>query len=144
MVLGVLLLCGCATTSQQAPVKTRTVKLGDTRHHIESVVKDPARRAELLRLTDRLAVEVENLNDFDAQHLSRMAVLSADYDASESAIRNVGRSFRRGRDPLQRRMVDTVFKMKASAEPGEWQSLCRIAFTEATDSMVIKRIQPES
>jgi len=96
---GVLFLFACVIVTRQVPVETRDASVEETRCYIESEVSDPVRRGSLVRASALLAARVGQLNAFDAQALSRMTLLSADYQTSDFTIRSVARSVRRRRPP---------------------------------------------
>jgi hypothetical protein len=144
--LGVLLasvfMGGCS--SKEEPVETEAVKLKETRKQIDDGVSNPAVQTKLLALTTQLEQQVKRLNDFDANGLSRVALLSADYKTTDSALLQANQTFRLRRGPLQSRIADTLFEMKAATPAAEWPALGRVAFNDAVNNMVIKKIQPEA
>jgi hypothetical protein len=145
--LGVMLvsvfLWGCASKGS-GPVKTEAVNLKETRGVIDKDVSDGAVQSRLLALTSQLEQQVQQLNDFDANGLSRLAEMSANYKTSDSALLQANQTFRLRRAPLQSRIADTLFAMKAAAPASVWPKLGRTALDDSVDNMVIKKIQPDS
>ncbi|MEM8955190.1 MAG: hypothetical protein AAGD22_13645 [Verrucomicrobiota bacterium] len=134
---------GCASKGS-GPVKTDSVNLNDTRSAIEKNVKDSAAKSRLLALTTQLEQQVQQLNDFDANGLSRVAEMSANYKTSDNALLQANQTFRIRRAPLQSRIADTLFAMKSATPAAVWPTVGRTAYTDAVDNMVIKKIQPET
>ena len=143
LILVSVFLAGCASKGE-GPVKTEAVNLSKIRKQVESSVQDEAVQARLLGLTTTLEQQVQQLNDFDANGLSRVALMSADYGTTDTALLKANQSFRIRRKPLQSRIADTLFAMKAAAPPSVWPTLGRVAFDDTINNMVIKKIQPES
>jgi hypothetical protein len=138
-----VMMWGCASKGS-GPVKTEDVNLKETRGVIDKDVSDGTAQARLLALTSQLEQQVQQLNDFDANGLSRLAEMSANYKTSDSALLQANQTFRLRRAPLQSRIADTLFAMKAAAPASVWPKLGRTALDDSVDNMVIKKIQPDS
>jgi type IV pilus biogenesis protein CpaD/CtpE len=113
---------GCASTDQ-SPREVAANAFTDLRREINAQVADPARRAELLTLTDEFEQLLDEAVASRSETEARIRALNADYDATEAEFVAALAKARESTRARQERLLEIQSRAKGILTAPEWNSL---------------------
>ncbi|RLA28011.1 MAG: hypothetical protein DRR11_17340 [Gammaproteobacteria bacterium] len=134
-----LAFAGCGGKDAVTPVDTEKQAWEDLRGEVREVISDPEREAEVIKLVDVLADDLDALREALTKRHERVRELNTNYDTSraefETFLKQVNLEIQAG----QQRVSKTHQAFLAATTPEEWSQLNKVRSKAMTAA--IKSIQ---
>ena len=123
LLVAVVILPSMGCKSKQTPAEERDQAFADLRADVTSVITDPGRRQEVLKIVDELHGAFNQVRKGRMDRAKEFRALNADYDTPRSAFTAHQDRVNRQLDANRNKIAEVHRRLIKATTPDEWKDL---------------------